>query len=180
MSSSLGDAESSERRCACGSALVFESREAAGTTRSLALCSNPDCGLITTSQDARDEQDLRSFLLGDKPVRRELRPWNRFLFRAASFGHRWTPAPEPCSECGHDFATALELRWNPQRATDPFSVALCPSCGRSILSYWIDGERLNTSLAGDAWFEPAPQITLLRRALFDRAQLAAGYEPWDF
>jgi hypothetical protein len=174
------NAEPSERQCACGSALLFESREAAGTTRSLALCSNPDCGLITTSQDDCDEQDLRSFLLGNRPVRRELKPWTRFWFKATSTGHRCTSAPEPCTQCGDESTGALELRWNPQRFQDPFIVILCSRCGATTLSYFIDGERLKTSLTGDAWLEPAPPIILLKRALSERAQLAAGYEPWDF
>jgi hypothetical protein len=146
----------------------------------LALCQNPQCGQITTGEDGGDEQDLRSFLLGDKPVRRQLTAWNRFFFRAVSFGHRWTPAPEPCSECSDESTSALELRWNPQRASDPFLVILCARCGATTLSYWIEGEGATISLTGEAWFEPAPQITLVKRALHERAWLAAGGFAWDF
>src|SRR5205807_9518865 len=73
-----------ECRCACGAPLAWEARETFRDSRSLALCSNPDCGRIPTSPDGRDDGDLRTFLLGDTPVRRELRPWTRFFFRATS------------------------------------------------------------------------------------------------
>jgi hypothetical protein len=176
------DAEPRERRCECGARLTWESRESPTGMRWLALCDAESCGAITTSQNARDEHEggLQRFLLGDKPVRRELRPWTRFFFRASAMGYRWTPAPEPCPECLDESASALDLRWNTQRHADPFRLILCPRCGSTVLFYWIDREHVRTSLTAEAWFEPAPQIALLRRALHERAQLAAGYEPWSF
>lgn len=169
-------------RCECGARLTWESRESPAGTRWLALCGSESCGAITTSRDFGPEHEdhLRAFLLGDRPLRRELKAWNRFFFRAISMGYRWTPAPQSCSACGDESTSTLELRWNTQRATDPFSLYLCTRCGSTVLTYFIAGERVSTSLTGEAWFEPAPQITLLTRALHERAQLAAGYEPWDF
>ena len=169
-------------RCECGANLTWESRESPAGTRWLALCGSESCGAITTSRDFGPEHEdhLRAFLLGNRPVQRELKPWTRFFFRASAIGHRWKPAPQPCSECGDEFTSALDLRWNPQRAADPFVVILCSRCGATTLSHFIDGERVSTSLTRDAWCEPAPQITLLRRALYERAWLAAGGFGWDF
>jgi hypothetical protein len=169
-------------RCQCGARLTWQSRESPAGKRWLALCDAESCGAITTSPEGISEHEsgLQNFLLGDKPARRALKPWNRFFFKASAMGYRWTPAPEHCSECGDESTSTLELRWNTQRATDPFSLYLCTRCGSTTLTHWIEGERATTSLTGDAWFEPAPQIALLRRALHERAQLAAGYEPWSF
>jgi hypothetical protein len=165
--------QTAERRCACGAPLAWEARETFRGSRSLALCSNPDCGRwVTTSHDACDDEDLRTFLLGDAPVRRELRPWTRFFFRAASLGYRWTAAPERCSDCGDEATSALQLDWNTERFADPFLVILCTRCGHSTLSYWIASERLITALAGEAWLEPEPQIALLKRALIERSRRA--------
>jgi hypothetical protein len=168
-------------RCECGAGLLWDSRESPTGKRWLALCESESCGAITGPGGSDDDEGgLQTFLLGTRPLRRELTPWTRFIFRASAIGHRWKPAPQPCSECGDEFTSALELRWNPQRAADPFVVILCSRCGATTLSYFIEGERVNTSLTGKAWFEPAPQITVLRRALHERAALAAGYQRWDF
>jgi hypothetical protein len=57
--------------CPCGSPLRWETRETYGERRSLALCSNADCGLVTTAsqETVQSEQGLEAFLLGRVPPR---------------------------------------------------------------------------------------------------------------
>ena len=164
--------------CQCGAPLTWQSRESAAGKRWLALCPEESCGAITTSPHERDG-GLHSFLLGDTPIRRELKPWNRFFFRTSALGYRWTPAPEPCPECSDELTSALEIEWNPRCASEPFMAMICSRCGYCTVSSWIERERIDTLLPGEAWFQPAPQIALLTRVLLERARLAAGYCDWE-
>lgn len=169
-------------RCECGALLTWESRGAHNEKRWLALCANPECGVITTESAQDPESTLQTLLLGDVPVARYLRPWARFYFRATTWGYRWRPHAEGCRECGNELVAALDIDWRPDRPGDPRSVVLCTGCGSTETAFWINGETVSLWTAGSAWEDSTPPIQALKHALEDRAENpdpADGYT-WDF
>jgi hypothetical protein len=157
--------------CSCGATLLWECRESQHGKRWLALCGNPECGLITTRPEGVEhpENCLQSFLLGDAPIRRNLKPWVRLFFKASQLGYRWCPGHEPCPSCKHEATAALRIPWHPARAGDPFYLALCLQCGATTTFSWVNGERLVLSLDGAAWERPTAELQALRQTLLERA-----------
>jgi hypothetical protein len=165
--------------CSCGARLTWESRETPKGKRWLALCANPACGEFRTNlgDGPEPEDGLRVFLLGDTPVVRDIKPWNRLFFRAAVLGYSWRSSDESCSSCGQELTSALELPWRYDRASDPTGVQICIPCGATIVRFWANGEWSTVSLDANAWEEPAPVIQLLKRTLAERAHRPPT---WDF
>ena len=172
MSRSLGDAEPRERRCGCNSPLRWEMRGGFREKRSLALCTNPECGIITTGANDGTDNCLQAFLLDDAPVVRDQSPWARLYFRTSQWGYRWSPHTEPCSTCRSELTVALELPPRGDRSGDPLGVVLCLSCGAMAAVFWGQGDRAEVLLDASAWEEPAPIIQDLKRALATRAEEA--------
>jgi hypothetical protein len=168
------NAKPMESRCSCGSDLRWETRQRSSGQASLALCSNPDCGIVTTPKAADTEPNdgLRTFLIGGAPAARYLKPWLRLYFRTLDFGFRWRPYHERCSACSHELTTELRLPPRSDRYSDPHQVVLCMNCGATKTAFWLNGERAVLSLDGNAWDEPATVLQALKRALEERA-----YEP---
>ena len=73
----------------------------------------------------------------------------------------------------------MQIEWNPRRPSDAFMAVICSRCGYCTVSCWIERERIDTSLPGEAWLYLAPQIALLKRLLLERARLAAAYRDWE-
>ncbi len=93
----------------------------------LALCSNADCGVITTTslEGGQQGQGLDSFLLGQVPPRRYLKPWVRLYFKASRWGFIWRPHHEVCPDCAGEITAQLALPLLMERQTDPYQVPLC-------------------------------------------------------
>lgn len=172
------DAELSKQRCSCGAELRFEARQRIQGTASLATCSNVACGIITT--DGSPETGLQAYLLGDAPVVRELKPWNRFFFKTVTWGYKWTAHFESCRYCSHELAVELHLQPRSDRRGDPSEIICCLNCGSTTTRFWIDGESVLHTMEGSAWNEPAAAIQALKRTL--AAQASQPQEPftWDF
>jgi hypothetical protein len=168
--------------CECGSPLRWETRETYGERRSLALCSNADCGLITTASPEGPQQHgqgLDSFLLGQVPARRYLQPWMRLYFKASQWGFIWRPHHEVCFDCEGELTAQLALPPLMERQTDPYQVVLCLKCGATGIAWWL-GEQVAIAVHGDEWNEPSTAVLILKRVLEERAAMARGDRTWDF
>ena len=168
--------------CECGSPLRWETREGFGDRRSLALCSNDACGLLTVAspEGVQPEQGLESFLLGHVPARRYLAPWMRLYWKATKWGFMWRPHHEPCPACGGEVTVHLGLPPLAERQNDPYQVVLCLTCGTTGMAWWITGERVAIAIGGDEWNEPATALLILKHVLEERADgPSQGYE-WAF
>jgi hypothetical protein len=168
--------------CACGSPLRWETRERFAERRSLALCSNDACGVITTAspEAAQPERGLESYLLGSVPARRYLRPWVRLWFKAARWGYQWRSHHESCPSCGGEVTTQLALPPVVERQSDPYQVVLCLTCGTTSMAWWMTGERVAIAVEGDEWNEPVTALLILKRVLEERAARTSESWTWDF
>jgi hypothetical protein len=167
--------------CSCSAPLRWEWRESFGRRASVAVCSNDDCGVVTTALPEGVEPDkaLESYLLGSVPPRPYLRPWLRLYWKATQWGFRWCAHHETCPACDSAITTQLGLPRLAERPGDPYEVLLCLTCGATTIAWWMFGERVAVALEGDEWNEPATALLILRRVLQERADLAAGHG-WDF
>lgn len=164
--------------CSCGADLRFEARQRIQGTTSLATCSNAACGIITT--DGSPENGLQECLIGDAPVVRYLKPWNRFFFKAVTWGYKWTSHFECCRYCSHELTVELRLLpWSDRRG-DPSEIVLCLHCGSTTTRFWLDGESVLHTMEGSAWNEPAAAIQALKRALATRVSQPQEPYTWDF
>jgi hypothetical protein len=175
---SLGNVE---RRCSCGSSLRFETREGFGERRSLALCSNSDCGAITTASPGRIQpgQALESFLLGPVPARRYLKPWMRLYWKASRWGFIWRSHHEACPACDGEITAQLGLPPLVERPSDPITVVLCLTCGVTRIA-WLSGERVAIAIQGSEWNEPSTALLILKRVLEERATRIREGWTWEF
>lgn len=174
------NAEPRQDRCSCGAALGWEMRGSFRDKRSLALCTNPECGVITTGPNDGTDSCLQTFLLDNAPVVRNLKPWTRLYFRTSEWGYRWRAHAKPCSTCRSELTVALELPPRGDRSGDPHYVALCLHCGGVAAVFWGNGGRVEVRLDAAAWEEPAPLIQDLKRAFAERADKRADPYTWDF
>src|SRR6202011_4548835 len=142
-------------RCSCGHPLSWEHRDGFGKRRSLALCGNPDCGVITTAlpEGIEPEQRLASCLLGHIPTPRYLKPWVRLYFRTSRWGFTWRPFHEVCPDCAGELTVQLSLPPHMERQTDPYEILCCLGCGTTGLSWYINGERVAIAIEGSEWEE---------------------------
>jgi hypothetical protein len=168
--------------CSCGSSLRFETRERYGERRSLALCSNADCGVITTgSPDGLQQgQGLESFLLGPDPAQRYQKPWMRLYFKASKWGFTWFPAHETCPSCSGEITVQLGLPPITDRHNDPYQVLICLTCGATGMAWWLGGERTAIAIESSEWNEPSTAVLILRRVLEERAARTREGWTWDF
>jgi hypothetical protein len=168
--------------CECGSPVRWETRETYGETRSLALCSNAGCGLISSaaSQGAQPEQGLESFLLGQVPARRYLPPWMRLYWKANGWGYRFRPHHEPCTTCNGEITVQLGLPPLMERQTDFYELTMCLGCGATGIAWWLGAERTAITIDGSEWAEPSTAILILRRILEERAAMAREDRSSDF
>jgi hypothetical protein len=166
--------------CECGSPLRWEHREDYMERRSLALCSNDACGLLTVAspQGVHPEQGLESFLLGQVPVRRYLPPWMRWYWKATNWGFLWRPHHEVCPNCDGEVTAQLALPPLMERQTDPYQVVLCLACGATGIAWWL-GERVAIAIHGGEWKEPSTAVVILKRVLEERAAMAREDRSWD-
>lgn len=164
--------------CECGAALRFEARQRIRGAASLATCSNPGCGRI--SFDGSPEGGLRACLLGDAPVVRDLKPWNRLFFKSVTWGYRWTSHFEGCRYCSHELTVELRLPPRSDRRGDPSEIVCCLNCGSTTTRFWIDGESVLHTMEGSAWNEPHPAIQAVKRALAVRVSQPQEPYTWDF
>ena len=170
--------EDTVSRCSCGGSLIWEARETFRGLRVLALCSEPDCGLITTQPTG--EGNLQAFLLGDVPPRRYLQPWVRLYHRIAASGLSWVPHSKACTACEGELISELRLPPMVERPSDPYQVVLCLQCGRTSASWWIDGERIVLSMDNDAWNDPSLSLRVLKQVLRERTEEPNERLPWPF
>jgi hypothetical protein len=169
--------------CSCGASLRWESREGYGQRRSVALCSNADCGLITTAspEGVQPEEALESFLLGPVPARRYLKPWVRTYFRTAAQGFQWRPHHEVCPDCSGEITVHLGLPPLPDRQGDFHQLVICLGCGATGMAFWITGERVAIAMDGSEWSEPSTAVVILKRILQERAAMICEEgRRWDF
>lgn len=164
--------------CSCGAELRFETRQRIRGTTSLATCTNTTCGIITT--DERPENGLQTCLLGDAPVVRYLKPWNRLFFKAVTWGYKWTSHFEGCRYCSHELTVELRLPPRSDRRGDPSEIVCCLNCGSTTTRFWLDGESVLHTMEGSAWNEPAAAIQALKHALAARASQPQEPYTWDF
>jgi hypothetical protein len=168
--------------CPCGAPLRWETREGFGQRRSVALCSNADCGVITTDppDGVQPDQVLESYLLGAVPARRYLKPWARLYFRTAAWGYQWRPHHEVCPDCSGEITVQLSLPPLYERQGDPYQVVICLTCGTANIAWWMSGERVAIVIDGDEWNEPGTALLILKRVLEERAARASEGRTWDF
>ena len=168
--------------CSCGSPLRWETREGFGERRSLALCANPTCGIVSTASPdgVQPEQGLKSFLLGHVPARRYLKPWVRLYFRTAAWGYQWRPHHEVCPDCSGQITVQLGLPQLVGRQNDFYQVVICLTCGTANIAWWMTGERVAIVVDGDEWNEPATAVLILKRVLEERAASASEGRTWNF
>lgn len=102
----IPDGPEQTRLCFCGAELRYEERQRIQGTTRLATCSNPDCGMLITDGSP---DGLQACLLGDTPVVRDLKPWNRLFFKCVTWGYRWTSHFEGCRYCSHELTVELRL-----------------------------------------------------------------------
>ena len=168
--------------CSCGSPLRWETREGFRGGASVALCSSPDCGIITSvSPDGgQPDQVLAAHLLGPVPIQRYLAPWTRFFWKAIRWGFRWCPAYENCTACGSELTSQLALPPLVERPTDPYLCFLCLGCGAAVVAWWMGGEHITLAISGEEWHEPTTALMVLKRTLEERADgPSRGYQ-WSF
>ncbi len=163
-----------ERRCSCGAGdLIWEHREDSAGVRSMAVCTNPHCGIITTPNAVHAEPtDLRTFLVGRTSVPRYLRPWTRLFLQSIEWGFRWRPHQASCTACNHELTIELRLPPKSHRCADPHHIILCVECGTTTTTFCVGGKAKVYSIEGRAWEEPPAPLRALKRALEERA-----YEP---
>jgi len=168
--------------CSCGHRLRWEHREDFQERRSLALCRNPDCGVITTAlpEGVEPEQRLASCLLGHVPTRRYLKPWVRFYFKSSRFGSIWRPFHEVCPDCAGEMTVQLGLPPHLERQSDPYEILLCLTCGATGIAWWLGAEQMAIAMHGDEWNEPSTAVIILKRVLEARAAMARDGQTWDF
>ncbi len=168
--------------CSCGSSLRWETRESHGERRSLALCSNADCGVITTASPEGHQpgQGLDAFLLGQVPARRYLAPWARLFWKASRSGYRWLPHHETCPACEGEITVRLGLPPLVERQTDFYQLVMCLGCGTANIAWWMAGERVAIAIEGGEWNEPSTAVLILKRVLEERAAMACEGWTWDF
>ena len=168
-------------RCSCGHPLRWEHREDFRERRSLALCQNPDCGVITTAlaDGIQPEQQLASCLLGPITPRRYLKPWMRLYFRTTAWGFIWRPYHEVCPDCASEVTVQLGLSPSIERQTDPYEIVLCLTCGATGMAWWL-GERTAIAIGGNEWNEPSTAVLILKHVLQERAVMAREKRGWDF
>jgi hypothetical protein len=169
-------------QCSCGHPLRWEHREGFRERRSLALCRNPDCGVVTTAspEGIQPEHGLAACLLGPVPPRRYLKPWLRLYFRTAAWGFIWRPCPEVCPDCTGEITVQLRLPPLTERHNDPYQVLMCLTCGALGLAWWLGGERTAIAIDGREWSEPSTAVLILRRVLEERAARTREGWTWDF
>lgn len=168
--------------CECGSTLRWETRETYGERRSLALCSNADCGLVTTASQevVQPQQGLEAFLLGHVPPRRYLKPHVRAYFKSIRFGFIWHPFHEVCPDCAGEMTLQLGLPPHMERQSDPYEILLCLSCGATGVAWWLGGERTSIAMDGSEWDEPSTAVLIVKRVLEERGAMAAEARARDF
>jgi hypothetical protein len=171
-----------KRECSCGFPLRWESRENYCGKRSLATCSNPECGVVTTAATGgfQPEDGLRTFLLGDDPVQRYLPPWARLYWKTSKWGYRWLSHDETCPDCASEFTVQLDLPPLAERQTDPVSIETCLACGATGIAWWLGGEKVAIAIEGDEWSEPVTAVLILKRVLEERAARTCEGWTWDF
>ena len=135
--------------CACGSPLRWETREDFRERRSIALCQNPDCGVITTTvpEGVAPEEHLATCLLGHVPPRRYLKPWMRLYWKATKWGYTWRSHHQVCPDCAGEVTAQLALPPLMERQTDPYQVVLCLTCGATGMAWWL-GEQVAIAIHG--------------------------------
>ena len=168
--------------CSCGHSLVWEHRDGFRERRSLALCRNPDCGVVTTAlpEGIPPEHGLAACLLGPVTPRRYLKPWLRLYFRTAAWGFIWRPCPQVCPDCAGEITVQLGLPPLVERQTDPYEVLMCLTCGATGMAWWLTGERTTIALEGSEWNEPSATVLILRRVLEERTVRTREGSTWDF
>jgi len=159
--------------CGCGSPLRWEMKEGYGEQRSLALCANADCGVITTAlpEGAQPADGLALCLLGPLPARRYLKPHLRLYLKSSHWGFRWFPGRESCFACDGEITHQLPLPRLAERDSDPYFASMCLECAATMIVWWINGERIVHTIQGDDWNEPATAVVLLKHVLEERAAL---------
>jgi hypothetical protein len=167
--------------CSCGHPLTWEHRDGFGKRRSLALCQNPDCGVITTAlpEGIEPEQRLASCLLGRIPTPRYLKPWVRLYFKTIRWGFIWRPFHEVCPDCAGDMTVQLALPPHMERQSDPYEILLCLTCGTTGVAWYTSGERVAIAMEGSEWDEPSTAVVILKRILEERATMAREGRSWD-
>lgn len=171
-----------KRECSCGATLRWESREDYCGKRSLATCSNPECGVITTAvmNGHQPEDGLRTFLLGDTPVQRYLAPWARLYWKTSQWRYRWLSHHETCPDCDSEFTVRLSLPPLAKRQSDPYQVVMCLACGATGMAWWLAGEKVAIAIEGNEWNESATAVLILKRVLEERAARTCEGQTWDF
>lgn len=167
-------------QCSCGSRLRWEHRDGYGGRRSLAFCTNPACGIVSTAspEESQPEQGLKSFLLGQVPARRYLPPWMRLYWKATKWGYIWRPHHEVCSDCEGELTAQLALPPLIERQTDFYQLGMCLTCGATGMTWWRR-ERVAIAMHGDEWYEPSMAVVILKRVLEERAAMAREDRSWD-
>ena len=130
--------------------------------------------------DGSPENGLQACLLGDTPVVRGLKPWNRLFIKSVTWGYKWKSHYASCGYCAHELTVELRLPPRSDRRGDPNEIVCCLNCGATTTRFWIDGESVLLSMEGNAWEGPATAIQALKRALAERAGEASGAYTWDF
>jgi hypothetical protein len=163
--------------CTCGAPLCWETRQTPGNEpRWLGVCSSQTCGQIHTPGHASSDA-LRYFLLGDRPLAGDCRPWSRFVQETTRGGYYWCAGCQPCHTCDRGSTIALNLRADSD--TDPFRLVLCPDCGASVVYYWRESEHVGTWLEASAWDEKADATRDFVRAAFARLEPPTSWE-WEW
>ncbi len=166
---------------ACGHALRWEHREDFRERRALALCQNPDCGVVTTVAPNDSPKDaLAVCLLGPVAPRRYVKPWLRLYFRTAARGFVWRPCREVCADCTGEVTVQLGLPPLIQRHNDPYQVLMCLTCGATGVAWWLGGERISIAIDGSDWNESSNAALILKRVLEERAASGDEGRTWDF
>jgi hypothetical protein len=148
----------------------------------LALCSNPECGVITTAatNDRQPEDELRTFLLRDDPVQRYLAPWARLYWKTSKWRYRWLSHHETCPDCDSEFTVQLDLPPLAERQNDPYEVVMCLTRGTTGVAWWLGGEKVAIAIGGNEWNGPATAVLILKRVLEERAPRTCEDWTWDF
>jgi hypothetical protein len=174
--------EQGPSHCECGSPLRFEMRDGFGERRSLALCANADCGVITTAlpEGTQPADGLAACLLGPAPARRYLRPHLRLYLKSSQWGFRWFPGREPCFACDCEITHQLPFPRLVERDSDPYFVSTCLVCAATMIVWWVNGERIVLAIQGDDWDEPSSAVLVLKHVFEERAAMAREGWSWEF